>query len=202
MGYYLHLSDEETKVYQHPVAFSELYRYLVVDGWMEQEDGTSEVPTAPSFFLCAGMFVQLAIHPVLIFKSQQPMLSQMRERDPNDLLGSFQCQISITTLVLQPSENQSNNLGNVFSVPFHITLIGATITAFQWGPKHHTGLPGGSLVKNLLQCRRRVFNPRVRKIPCRRKWQPTSVFCLGNPMDREAWQPTVPGVSKESDTAW
>ena len=40
-------------------------------------------------FLHPGMFVQLAIHPVLVFKSQQPMLSQMRERerDLNDLLG-------------------------------------------------------------------------------------------------------------------
>ena len=24
--------------------------------------------------------------------------------------------------------------------------------------------------------------------------------CLGNPMDREAWRVTVPGVAKESDT--
>ena len=31
-----------------------------------------------------------------------------------------------------------------------------------------------------------VFHPRVRKIPW--KWQPTSVFCLENSMDRGAWQ--------------
>ena len=31
------------------------------------------------------------------------------------------------------------------------------------------------------------FEPWVRKIPWRRKWQPTPVFCLENLMDRGAW---------------
>ena len=39
-------------------------------------------------------------------------------------------------------------------------------------------LPGGSEVKNL-QCRRPEFDPWVRKIPWRRKWQPTPVFSSG-----------------------
>ena len=30
------------------------------------------------------------------------------------------------------------------------------------------------------------FDPWVRNIPWRRAWQPTPVFLLGNPMDREA----------------
>ena len=34
------------------------------------------------------------------------------------------------------------------------------------------------------QCRRHQLEHWVRKIPWRRKWQPTSYFCLGNPMDR------------------
>ena len=37
------------------------------------------------------------------------------------------------------------------------------------------------------QCKRLRFNPWVRKIPWRRKWQPTPNSCLGNPMDRGAW---------------
>ena len=45
------------------------------------------------------------------------------------------------------------------------------------------------------------FNPWVRKIPWKRKWQPTSVFLLRNPMDREAWKTSVHGVTKELDTA-
>ena len=32
--------------------------------------------------------------------------------------------------------------------------------------------------------------------PRRRKRQPTPVFCLGNPMDRGAWQATVHGVTR------
>ena len=38
--------------------------------------------------------------------------------------------------------------------------------------------------------------------PWRRKWQPTPVFqyCLGNPMDRGTWWPTVHSVAKELDT--
>ena len=45
------------------------------------------------------------------------------------------------------------------------------------------------------QCRkhkRHSFDPWVRKIPWRRKWQPTLQYpCLGNPMDRGAWWATV-----------
>ena len=46
------------------------------------------------------------------------------------------------------------------------------------------------------QCRRHGFYPWVRKIPWRRKWQPTPVSCLESSMDREAWWATVQGVSK------
>ena len=38
--------------------------------------------------------------------------------------------------------------------------------------------------------------PWVRKIPWRRKWQPTPIFLPRNPMDRGAWQATVHGVTK------
>ena len=42
------------------------------------------------------------------------------------------------------------------------------------------GFPGGSVVKNTpAQCRSLGFNPWVRKIPWRRKWQPTLVFLPG-----------------------
>ena len=45
--------------------------------------------------------------------------------------------------------------------------------------------PDGSDGKGVcLQCRRRRFDTSVGKIPWRRKWQPTPVFCLENPMDR------------------
>ena len=34
------------------------------------------------------------------------------------------------------------------------------------------------------------------KIPWRRAWQYTPVFCLENPLDRRSWQATVHGVTK------
>ena len=39
--------------------------------------------------------------------------------------------------------------------------------------------PGGSVIKNSLQCQRCGFDSWVRKMPWRRKWQPTPVFSPG-----------------------
>ena len=39
--------------------------------------------------------------------------------------------------------------------------------------------PYGSAARICLQCRRREFDPWVRKLPWRRKWQPTPVFMPG-----------------------
>ena len=53
------------------------------------------------------------------------------------------------------------------------------------------------------QCRRHQrcrFDPWVRKIPWSRKWLPTPVFLMGNPMDREAWQAAVHEVKKSYTT--
>ena len=45
------------------------------------------------------------------------------------------------------------------------------------------GFPGGTVGKELTcqcrRCKRRGFDPWVRKIPWRRKWQPTPVFLAG-----------------------
>ena len=60
--------------------------------------------------------------------------------------------------------------------------------------------PDGSGSKEChLQCwrhRRCGFDPGVRKIPCRRKLQPTPVSCLKNPMDRVAQWATAHKVEK------
>ena len=58
------------------------------------------------------------------------------------------------------------------------------------------GFPGGASGKEptcqCRRCKRYGFDPWVRKIPWRRKWQPIPVFLLGNSMDGGAhrWQPT------------
>ena len=47
-----------------------------------------------------------------------------------------------------------------------------------------------------LQCRRTKFKPWVRKIPWRRKWQPTPVFLPGKSHGQGAWGATVDGIAK------
>ena len=42
------------------------------------------------------------------------------------------------------------------------------------------------MVKNVLQCRRPRFDPWVRKIPWRRKWQPTPVLLPGESHARKS----------------
>ena len=71
----------------------------------------------------------------------------------------------------------------------HISCIGKP-TLPSW--------PSGK--ESTCQCRRLKFNLWVRKIPWRRKWQPTQISCLRNPMDSRAWWARVHGVTEESDT--
>ena len=51
-----------------------------------------------------------------------------------------------------------------------------------------------------LQCRRPGFNPSVRKIPWRRKWQPTPVLLPGEPHGGRSLVGYSPWGHKESDT--
>ena len=64
----------------------------------------------------------------------------------------------------------------------------------------HSGLPRWlSGKEHACQCRRHRrhgFNPWIRKIPWRRKWQPTPAFLPGKAHGQEAWRVTVQGVSK------
>ena len=46
------------------------------------------------------------------------------------------------------------------------------------------------------RCKRRRFDPCIRKIPWRRAWQTPLVFLPGKSMFRGPWQATVPGVAK------
>ena len=65
----------------------------------------------------------------------------------------------------------------------------------------YMGFPGGSDSKSIcLQCWRPRFNLRIRKIPWRRKWQPTPVLLLENSMDEGAWWATVHGAADSDMT--
>ena len=52
-------------------------------------------------------------------------------------------------------------------------------------------LSGEDSARQHRRCLRLRFNPWVRKIPWRRKWHPLQYSCLGNPINRGAWQVTV-----------
>ena len=61
------------------------------------------------------------------------------------------------------------------------------------------GLPSGlSGKESAYQCRRRRFDPWVRKIPWRSKWQPIPIYLPGKPMDRGAWWAIVMGLQKDT----
>ena len=52
-------------------------------------------------------------------------------------------------------------------------------------PKCIFGFPGGSVRKDVCQCRRLTFAPWVRETPWRRKRHPTPVLVLEDPMEAE-----------------
>ena len=55
-------------------------------------------------------------------------------------------------------------------------------------------------LRTCLQCRRPGFDPWVRKIPWRRKWQPTPVFLPGESHGQRSLAGYSPWGRKESDT--
>ena len=58
------------------------------------------------------------------------------------------------------------------------------------------GTAGKESAANAGDCKRYGFDPWVRKITCRRKWQPTPIILPGISMDREAWKAIVHRVAK------
>ena len=58
------------------------------------------------------------------------------------------------------------------------------------------GFPGGSEVKNHLQCRRHAFDPCFGKIPWKRNGNLVQCSHLGNTRDRGSWKATVHGLAK------
>ena len=61
----------------------------------------------------------------------------------------------------------------------------------------HTCFPGSSVVKNLPAMQESWVQSLGQKDALKEEMAThSSIFCLGNPMDREAWQATVCGVAK------
>ena len=70
--------------------------------------------------------------------------------------------------------------------------------------KYNLSFPSGASDKEFTcqcgKCKRQSFNPWVRKIPWRRKWQPTPVFLPGESHGQRTRRTTVHGVT-ELDTS-
>ena len=108
---------------------------------------------------------------------------------------------SVVSDSLRPHRRQPTRLLHPWDCPGKSTGVGC-----------HCLLLNGMLVFHYLyvlyyclstcQCKRHRFHPWVRKIPRRENGNPFQYSCLGNPMDRGAWQATVHGITKESDTTW
>ena len=63
------------------------------------------------------------------------------------------------------------------------------------------GFPGGSVVKNPLANAEDMGSiPASRRSPGEGNGNPFQYYCLGNPIDRQAWWATVHSVVKELDT--
>ena len=68
-------------------------------------------------------------------------------------------------------------------------------------PIYKTGFPGGSVVKNSpANAGDMGLIPGLRRYPGEGNGNLFQYSCTRNPMDREAWQATVHGVTQESDT--
>ena len=67
-------------------------------------------------------------------------------------------------------------------------------------PPLRRGFPGGSVVKNLCQCRRCRFDPWVGKTSGVGSSNPLQYSCLGNPMDRGVWRVTAHRITKSDTT--
>ena len=66
--------------------------------------------------------------------------------------------------------------------------------------KLRLGFPGGSVVKNPPANAGHVGSVSgLARSPGGGNGSPLQYSCLGNPMDREAWQATVRGVANDSD---
>ena len=89
----------------------------------------------------------------------------------------------------------------------NISLHANQLTEFIWDELDQLniyllGFPGGSVVKNLpADAGDAVSIPQSGRPPGEGNGNTLQYSCLGNPMDRGAWQATVHGVAKELDTS-
>ena len=104
--------------------------------------------------------------------------------------------IQLASFAQEEKEEGRSNLDVSWEVSFTLRLL-STVNPLN-------GFPGGARGKqSTCQCsrlNRHRFNPWVRKIPCRRKWQPTPVFLPGECYGQRSLAGYSPSGHTESDT--
>ena len=101
-------------------------------------------------------------------------------------------------------QSQDFKSGGLFPHPVPWTTLPSRLLACKLEVYSHIGveysnigLPWWSSGKeSTRQCKRGRFDPWIWKVPWKRKWQPTPLLLLGNPMDRGAWWAPVHVVMK------
>ena len=147
--------------------------------WDQLEEGVYhwELFSIPCSFLSAMMVRDISGAPPSMEQNQKNLtghkdghMSSSLKTNKNVFLGAFQIQVFRST---------------------YNCCFGLLIWTY-----HSTSTLVAQMVKNLLQCRRLRFDPWVRKFPGEGDGNPLQYSCLENSMDREAWQATVHGVTK------
>ena len=78
-------------------------------------------------------------------------------------------------------------------------FISGGVLYYVGASRDHNQLLGGSGKESTFQCRRLEFHPWVRKIPWRRRWQPTPVFLPGEFCGQSSLAGCSPWGHRESD---
>ena len=134
-----------------------------------------------------------------ILKTPLPWLHQALQSGRG---GAFLCSPSLWTQELL-TQGASALPSPVHTQPTVMCILGPSLHWSCSWYDDYLGFPGGISGKEpACQCGRHGFDPWVRKIPWRRKWQPATYSCLENPMGREAWRAYSPWGRKRVRHNW
>ena len=113
-------------------------------------------------------------------------------------LSNFSC-IEVGLSILVEGTQVTSPVGQPQELSSYCILM--ILPPFLWNLVICIGLPRWLSCKEFTcQCRRCRFDPWSGRYPGEGNCNPLQYSCQGNPMDRKAWQATVHGVAKESDT--
>ena len=108
--------------------------------------------------------------------------------------------VVIVALLFNPVKSYISGNRNIYKTKWDDTSYHLKVSSFGVSFSVHL-LPGGSDSKSVcLQCRRPGFDPWVRKIPRRKKWQPTPVLLPGKSHGQRSLVSYSPRGGRESDT--